>query len=153
METTQEIVLHKVSSKIVPDNDGDATYGGAFTSTGKAVGALTYVAKKLGVSDRNYASMAELRKHCDKDAVKAANKELQLAKTRRAIQDTKVWALIGADPNQRKFVRATFNKKGVLIGFSGRSRFQSEQKAKAMSKDARIAMLEAKLASAGIVVS
>jgi hypothetical protein len=83
----------------------DSTFGGAFTKTGKPIGAVKYVASKLGVSDRTFSTMKELREACGKDKVREASKALHKAKTQRAIYWRQVTAILASDPNTQFYIK------------------------------------------------
>jgi hypothetical protein len=136
----------------------DVTYNGAFQvdkrtgGTGKAVGAVSYVAAKMNLSVTKDTTIAELRKNYDKDTIKSHLVALKSAKVLRTVHSRQVWALIGQDQNYTLTVKGKVNKKGEFTGFSGNARFLKPEAAKKMSKDATIAFLQSKLAAAGIAV-
>lgn len=136
----------------------DVTYNGAFEvdkrtlGTGKAVGPVSYVAAKMGLTVTKDTTLAALRKTHDKDIIKGHLNTLKANKVLRTVHCKQVWAAIGADANYQHTVKATVNKKGEFTGFTGRAKFLKPEVAKAMSKDATIAALTARLAAAGIAV-
>ena len=136
----------------------DVTYGGAFevdkrtNGTGKAVGPVTYVGRKMGLPVTNDTKLSELRKAYDKDTIKSHLVALKRAKVLRTVHCKQVWAVIGADANYSHTVKATVNKKGEFTGFTGRAKFLKPETAQRMSKDATIAFLQSRLAEAGIAV-
>jgi hypothetical protein len=125
--------------------------GDAVTVTGKSKSIITYAKEKLGCTDRDFASVTELKQAFGKDRVKELSKELAKAKTLRLIHDRKLAVAVTGDPNMRLVVAESHGKKGML-GFNVRARFQPEAKAKKLTKDARIAQLEAICAERGISV-
>lgn len=143
----------------------DVTYGGAFTvdkrtgGTGKAVGAVSYVAAKMNLPVTSDTTIATLRKSNDKGQIKAHLVALKRAKVLRTVHSRQVWALIGQDQNYTLTVKGKANKKGEFTGFSGAARFLKPEQAKKLSKDSTIVQLQAaialrdsRLAAAGIAV-
>jgi hypothetical protein len=167
METLkQEIVPAKPEPTALEKITGDATYGGAFVinpklvnagipavfKTGKAVGAVSFVAAKMGITVSKDTTLAVLRSKHDKDTIKRWLKVKEQMKHLRAVHSRQITALVAADANWGLTVRGGANKKGQFTRLNIGAKFQTSEKETKMSVSAERDAFRAKLAELGVVV-